>query len=257
MDGARPDRDALEAELAELRGRLKSQGDDLATLRAQLAPASGPTRRDLLRAGGLVGAGLAALTVAGVAGAAPQPADAIEGHNLRLRGGLLIYLTLKGQKQGNIKGGVTQKGREGSIAVQYLQSKIVSPRDAASGLPTGKRQHTPLVFRKSVDISTPKLLSALTSNENLPEAHFKFWRPSSTGTGAEQQYFTIDLLNANLASSDLYHPDSQDTTAPGAGSGGSGGGAELEEWSLTYQKITWTWVDGGITAEDDWSSPTV
>lgn len=253
MDSARPDRDALEAELAELRSRLKSQGDELATLRSQLAPASGPTRRDLLRAGGLVGAGLAALTVAGVAGATPQPADAIEGQNLRLRGGLLIYLTLKGQKQGNINGGVTQKGRENSIAVQYLQQKIVSPRDAASGLPTGKRQHEPLVFRKAFDKSTPKLLSAMVTNETLTNAQFKFF---SVGVnGAESQYFTIELQNASLASSNLYHPDSMDTTAPAASTNGSGGGPELEEYTLTYQKIIWTYVTGGITAEDDWSSP--
>jgi type VI secretion system secreted protein Hcp len=247
MDSARPDRDALESELAELRTKLKTQGDELDALRAQLAPASGPTRRDLLRAGGLVGAGLAALTVAGVAGATPQPAAAIEGHNLRMRGGLFIYLTLKGQKQGDIKGSVTQKGRENSIQVQYLQSKIVSPRDAASGLPTGKRQHEPLVWRKTVDKSTPLLLSALVTNENITEAHFKFWKPSTTG--AEQQYFTIDLTNANLASSNLYHPDSYDSTAPSAGS------SDLEEWSFTYQKIRWTFTDGGITAEDDWETP--
>ena len=247
MDSARPDRDALEAELAELRARLKTQGDELETLRGQLAPAPGPSRRDLLRAGGLVGAGLAALTVAGVAGATPQPAAAIEGHNLRLRGGLLIYLTLKGQKQGDIKGSVTQKGREGSISVQYLQSKITSPRDPASGLPTGKRQHEPLVFRKTVDKSTPLLLNAITNNENITEAHFKFWKPGINGV--ETQYFTIDLTNASLASSDLYHPDTYDT-----GAGGSAPG-ELEEWSFTYQKIRWTWVDGGITSEDDWESP--
>ena len=247
MDSTRPDRDALEAELAELRARLKTQGDELDALRTQLAPSPGPTRRDLFRAGGLVGAGLAALTVAGVAGATPQPAAAIEGHNLRLRGGLLIYLTLKGQKQGDIKGSVTQKGREGSISVQYLQSKIVSPRDAASGLPTGKRQHEPLVFRKTIDKSTPLLLSALGNNENLTEAHFKFWKPSATGV--ETQYFTINLTNANLASSNLYHPDTYDT-----GAGGNAPG-ELEEWSFTYQKIEWVWTDGGISFQDDWESP--
>jgi type VI secretion system secreted protein Hcp len=247
MDNARPDRDALETELAELRARLKTQGDELDALRAQLAPASGPTRRDLLRAGGLVGAGLAALTVAGVAGATPQPAAAIEGQNLRMRGGLLIYLTLKGQKQGDIKGSVTQKGREGSISVQYLQSKMVSPRDPASGLATGKRQHEPLVFRKTIDKSTPLLLNAIINNENITQAHFKFWKPSISG--AETQYFTIDLVNASLASSNLYHPDSYDNTAP-SGSGQP----DLEEWTLTYQQITWTWEDGGITAQDDWQS---
>lgn len=244
------DQDALDAELADLRARLKTQGDELEALRAQLAPAGGPTRRDLLRAGGLVGAGLAALTVAGVAGATPQPAAAIEGHNLRLRGGLLIYLTLRGAKAGEIKGSVIQKGREGSISVQYLQSKIVTPRDAASGLPTGKRQHEPLVFRKTIDKSTPLLLNALVTNENITEAHFKFYRPSTSGTtlGTEVNYFNIDLLNANVASHNLYHPDTYD-------SGASSATAELEELSFTYQKITWTWTDGGITAQDDWESP--
>ncbi len=253
MDSARPDRDALESELAELRTKLRTQGDELAALRSQLAPASGPTRRDLLRAGGLVGAGLAALTVAGVAGA--QPAAAIEGQNLRLRGGLYIYLTLKGQKQGTINGGVTQKGRENSIGVQYLQSKITSPRDPASGLPTGKRQHEPMVFRKNVDRSTPLLLNAFVTNENISEAHFKFWRTTIQGT--EEQYFTIDLVNASLASSNLYHPDTMDATAPAATAGLNNGGTELEEWSFTYQKITWTFVNGGITAQDDWETPSV
>ena len=252
MDSARPDRDALEVELAELRARLKTQGDELEALRAQLAPAPGPSRRDLLRAGGLVGAGLAALTVAGVAGATPQPAAAIEGQNLRLRAPLFIYLTLKGQKQGNIQGNVTQKGRENSVLVNYLQQKIVSPRDAASGLPTGKRQHEPLVFRKSFDKATPKLLTSLVTNENLPEVHFKFWKTGINGT--ETQYFTIDLTNASVASSNLYHPDNFDSTAPAA-NGSNNSGPDLEEWTLTYQQIQWTYVDGGITAEDDWESP--
>lgn len=34
---------------------------------------------------------------------------------------------------------------------------IVSPRDAASGLPTGKRQHKPVVFTKEYDKSSPQL----------------------------------------------------------------------------------------------------
>ena len=28
-----------------------------------------------------------------------------------------------------------------------------------------------------------------------------------------------------------------------------------ETIAFTYQKIEWTWVDGGITAEDDWEAP--
>jgi type VI secretion system secreted protein Hcp len=27
-----------------------------------------------------------------------------------------------------------------------------------------------------------------------------------------------------------------------------------EEITLTYQKIQWTWADGGVTASDDWEA---
>jgi len=248
MDAARDDRDQLQSELSELRARLKTQGDELEALRAQLAPST-PTRRDVLKAGGLVGAGLMALTAAGIAGAKPEPAAAIEGNNVRQRGGLMIFATMKGQKTGNITGSVTQKGKEGTIQVSYLQQKRVSPRDPASGLPTGKRQHEPLVIRKTLDKSTPLLENVLSNNENLTEAHFKFYRTGLSGT--EQHYFTIDLQNAGIASHNLYHPDSLDIGA------GSSTVETQEELSFTYQKITWTWVDGGITAEDDWESPVV
>jgi type VI secretion system secreted protein Hcp len=30
-----------------------------------------------------------------------------------------------------------------------------------------------------------------------------------------------------------------------------------EEITLTYQKIQWTWNDGGVTASDDWETPIV
>jgi type VI secretion system secreted protein Hcp len=33
--------------------------------------------------------------------------------------------------------------------------------------------------------------------------------------------------------------------------------AEYEEIAFTYQKIIWTWKDGGIEAQDDWESPVV
>lgn len=32
---------------------------------------------------------------------------------------------------------------------------------------------------------------------------------------------------------------------------------EREHVSFVYQKITWTWEDGGITSEDDWETPVV
>ena len=164
---------------------------------------------------------------------------------------LNAYLKIKGQKQGEIKGSVTQKGREGKIMVIAVNHEILSPRDAASGLPTGKRMHKPFVITKELDKSSPLLYNALVNNENITEWELQFWTPQMTGaiggTGTERQHYTVKLTNANIASIDFRmlnnkNPDLVRYT-------------EYEEIAFTYQKMTWTWVDGGIMAQDDWESP--
>ncbi len=165
---------------------------------------------------------------------------------------LNAYLKLKGQKQGEIKGSVTQKGRENKIMVIAVSHEIVSPRDPASGLPTGKRMHKPFVITKELDKSSPLLYNALVNNENIVEWELQFWTPqlkAATGTGVEVQHYTVDLVNANIASiafrmPNNKHPDLMKFT-------------EYEEIAFTYQKIIWTWTDGGITAQDDWEAPNV
>ena len=42
-------------------------------------------------------------------------------------------------------------------------SKIVSPRDAASGLPTGKRMHKPMTITKELDKSSPTLAESVST----------------------------------------------------------------------------------------------
>ena len=160
---------------------------------------------------------------------------------------LNAYLKLKGQKTGEIKGSVTQKGREGKIMVIAVSHEIVSPRDSASGLPTGKRMHKPFVITKELDKSSPILYQVLTNNESIPEWELQFWQPSTTG--AEKQHYTVKLVNANIASiafrmANNKHSDLMKFT-------------EYEEVAFTYQKIEWIWVEGGITAMDDWEAPVV
>ena len=163
---------------------------------------------------------------------------------------LQAYLNLKGQRQGEIKGSVTQKGREGKIAVIAVSHEIISPRDPASGLPTGKRMHKPFVVTKELDKSSPLLYNALVNNENIPDWQLQFWTPqlkATTGSGNEVQHYTVKLTNANVASiafrmANNKHPDLMKF-------------AEYEEIAFTYQKIEWTWNDGGITALDDWEAP--
>ena len=157
------------------------------------------------------------------------------------------YLSLKGQKQGDIKGGVTQKGREGKILVIAFSHDIVSPRDASSGLPTGKRMHKPFVITKEIDRSSPLLYSALVNNENLVQWQLQCFA-QKTG-GVEINTYTVKLTNAQIVevkSMMLNNKMPENVKLP-----------MMEEVSFVYQKIEWTWVDGGITAQDDWSSVTV
>jgi type VI secretion system secreted protein Hcp len=163
---------------------------------------------------------------------------------------LTAYLKLKGQKQGDINGSVTQKGREGKIMVIAASHDVFSPRDPASGLPTGKRMHKPFVITKEVDKSTPLLYNVLVNNENITEWELQFWTAnlkSRTGTGTEKQYYTVKLTNANISDISFRMLNNKNPDLARY--------AEYEEISFTYQKITWIWVDGGIIAEDDWESP--
>ena len=157
----------------------------------------------------------------------------------------MAYAYLKGQKSGQIKGSIIQKGREDSIGVIATAHSIISPRDPQSGLPTGQRMHKPFVITKELDKSTPLLYNVLCTNENLSEVTIKYWTPqirATTGTGTEIQHYTVVLINANIASIDFRQLNIRDTNLVKF--------AEYEEIAMTYEKITWTWTDGGITADD-------
>lgn len=160
---------------------------------------------------------------------------------------LNAYLRLDGETQGEIKGSVTQAGREDSIMIIGFSHEVISPRDAASGLPTGKRQHKPIVITKEIDMATPLLQMILVNNESIKSWKLEFWQPSKTGQ--EFQFYTIELMNASIAGiqaemlNNKYPENMQHK--------------EREHISFCYQKIVWTFMDGGISAEDDWEAPRV
>ena len=160
------------------------------------------------------------------------------------------YLRLKGQKQGDIKGSVIQKTREDTIMVIAVSHSIISPRDAASGLPTGKRMHKPLVITKELDKSSPLLYNVLCNNENITKWKLEFFQPQQdqrTGLGSEINHFVIELENASIASISFRSPNNKHPDLMKF--------AEYEEVAFVYEKITWTWVKGGVMASDAWLSP--
>jgi type VI secretion system secreted protein Hcp len=157
-----------------------------------------------------------------------------------------LYLKANGT---DINGESTQTslGRENSIECVYFESGVITAREAGSGMATGRRQHQPLLIRKRIDKSTPLIAKALCNNEKI-QAKFKFFRPSPTGDGTTQQFYTVELENGRVATQKLVNPDvivPATATEP-----------PLEEVSFVFHTITWTFEDGGITHQDTWDQQT-
>jgi type VI secretion system secreted protein Hcp len=158
---------------------------------------------------------------------------------------LAAYLTIVAERQGPIRGSVIQKGRENKILVIGVQHEIVCPRDPQSGIPTGKRMHKPFTVTKELDRASPLLYALLCANENLREARIEFWTASATGQ--EKQHYTVRLTNANISAITFKMANIRSPKLVRM--------AEYEEIAFTYEKIEWTWNEGGITADDDWETP--
>jgi len=151
-----------------------------------------------------------------------------------------IYASFKGQKSGAISDDSANRNLKhaGFVDVLRLQHEIVSPRDVASGLPTGRRQHRPIVLTHAFGPTAVHLLNVLATNENLTEVTIQVWAPSVAGN--EVLKSTIKLTNANVASAS--------TMSVAQGSQVQ----VLQEVTLTYQRIEVTDVLGKVVMVDDY-----
>jgi len=143
-----------------------------------------------------------------------------------------VIMTARGAK-GEIKGGLTQKGREGAMQCLQFETEVSAPVDVASGRATGKRQHKPIRCAKRVDSASTQLLNALLKGEALPEVTFKVF--AADRAGRELQTYTIALKNASIT---------------GIKQSLDASGALIEEVTLVYASITYTWEDGKTSATD-------
>ena len=88
--------------------------------------------------------------------------------------------------------------RENSIECLSFVDSVRTAREASSGMATGDRTYEPLVIEKRIDKSSPLLAKALCNNEVI-EGEFRFFRPSPTGDGTTEQFFTVKIAEARIA----------------------------------------------------------
>ena len=124
-------------------------------------------------------------------------------------------------------------GGEVSFPVFGLSHEIISPRDSASGLPTGKRQHKPFTITKPVDKASPLLFASLVNGEPVSVEVTSF---SRTG-GRWMPLVTARLDNAFVAAIGPQSADDRPT----------------EEVAFYYNRIAFSYAATGTTVEDSWA----
>ena len=155
-----------------------------------------------------------------------------------------FYVTIVGRKQGKFRGEANNTSRmyKDRIVGTNFSMGIKSPRDAASGLPTGRRAYSQLCFAKEWGAASPQLYSAASGNEVLSEVTFDFVRQGPSGD--EPIYQTIKLTDATVA-------DIRSTTPPATGATLT---RAVDEVCFTFKKITIENKDGRTTFTDDWQA---
>jgi type VI secretion system secreted protein Hcp len=158
---------------------------------------------------------------------------------------LTSYLTLEGEKQGQMKGDCVQKGREDKILVYAVEHSVEIPRDPLSGLPTGQRVHKPFTITKHVDPASPLLYQACTTGEHLKKWDLEYFTIDKTGK--ETLYYQVSLEDAIVVAIRHYKPV--------VFLAENGPYKDMEDISFTYSKITWSNKLANTEAVDDWKQP--
>lgn len=157
------------------------------------------------------------------------------------------YLKVVGETQGEMKGDCTQDGRTDRILVYAVDHSVEIPTDNLTGLPTGQRVHRPMEIIKRKDMASPLLFQACCNGEQITELQLDHYRVNASGQ--EENYFTILLERAVVVKMVEYTPMALvPENKPFY---------DMERVLFSYEKITWTYNDGGITAIDDWKTPNV
>jgi type VI secretion system secreted protein Hcp len=149
------------------------------------------------------------------------------------------YMWIKDETGVDIKGSVTLAGREGSVEVVALDQNVYIPVDPTTNQLIGTRRHDPFVFTKYIDASTTYFNKAVCEGQTFSQVTIRSYQIDNSG--AETEYFRCVLEDVKVIK-----------VAPALGSifNSKKKVAPIEQVSLIYQKITWTYTDGNIQYSD-------
>jgi type VI secretion system Hcp family effector len=139
-------------------------------------------------------------------------------------GALNAYLVIKGQ------------GWDGPerIPLTGFKNDALTPAELASGkLAAGHRSWKPFLITRKIDATSPKLTQFFANGKPL---NVSIVTTETDTSGKLNLYYTITLSQATVTPV-KWQGDGKPNTATN---------------SLTFQRIEWTWIKGGITFRDSW-----
>jgi type VI protein secretion system component Hcp len=117
-----------------------------------------------------------------------HPAHTQATSNMRLAGAtagsrqpIVLYITIKGARQGIFKGELSGANHRDQVAGLRFSFQGIAAPDTATGQASGKRQYSFVLFTKEWGAASPQLLSALATNEVLQSVDFEFVRTNPLG----------------------------------------------------------------------------
>lgn len=151
------------------------------------------------------------------------------------------YITITGQTQGTFAGDGSGGKNKDRIRIYNYAFSGQSPRDPATGLPTGRRQYRPVVVAKEWGAASPQIWTAFATNEVLTEVLIEFI--ATNPHGIEQVDHSIKLTHASISEARDYTervppPDGTEMRP-------------LDEISFVFQKIEMH-DKSGKEFMDDW-----
>lgn len=154
--------------------------------------------------------------------------------------------------------GVPSRPKKQTKASAY-RTQIISPRDSQSGLPTGKRQHSPFLLTIPDATEAPELLASFLSGRPIDLIALITYGPDGQAKGA------INLEGVQVLSmtdtrvwgdphvdqrgNPLYQGNGTSGTNPLFEASGSN-----VRFELRYNKIKWLDAAGNVTHEDSWDT---
>jgi type VI secretion system secreted protein Hcp len=158
-----------------------------------------------------------------------------------------VYLWLRDDTGSQVKGSVDMKGREGSIEIIELMHTVDIPTDDHTGKVISKRIHGDYFLIKELDSSSPYLYRSVSSGRKFKEAVLTFYRINYNGQ--EEEYFRVTMENVRVNEIESFIMNIKKPRYEKHN--------HMEAFYLTYEKITWHYLDGNIIHSDSWNSKEV